>query len=102
MLALIVACGAGFPGLGSDGPVTARVIIADVKVSDQEDRVLSITVRTDAGEEMSLRLSDDINPADWDPMHLKAHQGLGESLGLKIGVTYVRTPEGLLATEIIE
>ena len=46
MLALIVAGGAKFPGLGSDCPVSARVI-AGVPVSDQEDRVLSSTVRTD-------------------------------------------------------
>ena len=102
MIALIVAGGARFPGLGSDAPVSARVIIAGVPVSDQDDRVLSITVRTYAGEEMSLRLSDDINPADWDPMHRQGHQGLGESLGLKIEVTYVRTNESVTATQLSE
>ena len=49
-----------------------------------------------------MRLGENIDPAMWEPLHLQSHQGLSESLGLKIGVTYVRMSDGLVATELTE
>ena len=66
-----------------------------------EDRVDSIIVRTDAGQELFMHLSEAIDPAMWDPIHLQGHQKLGE-LGVQIGVTYKQTPEGIVATGLSE
>lgn len=98
----VAACG-GYPQEPiSDDPVSARVIVTEVRLSPDQSRVDSITVRTDDGRELSMRLSEDIDPAMWEPLHLQSHQGLGKSLGLKIGVTYLHTPEGIVATALSE
>ena len=50
-----------------------------------------------------MRLGENIDPAMWEPLDLQSHWGLGETLGLKIGVTYVRMSDGeLVATELTE
>lgn len=94
-------------GGGSDspaptGPVSVRVIVTDVQTSADETRVESITVRTDDGEEITMTLGEEIEPAAWDQGHLLTHAALGESLGIKIGVTYVRTGESVVATQLSE
>lgn len=98
---VMAACGGNAQEIVSDEPVTARVIVTNVEVSTDAGRVVSITVRTDDGRELPMRLADDIDPADWAPLHLQGHQGLGE-LGVKIGVTYRQTPEGIVATALSE
>lgn len=102
LLMLSAACGGNPGNLISQGPVSDRVIVTDVQVSADGERVEYITVRTDDGKELSLRLGVDIDPEMWLPPHLLSHIGLGKSLGLKIGVTYVRTSESIIATELSE
>ena len=103
LLVFVAGCGGGSDSPPPTGPVSVRVIVTDVQVSaDDDERVESITVLTDDGEEMKIRLGEGIEPADWDPNHLLLHVGLGESLGLKIGVTYVRTGETVVATQLSE
>ena len=58
--------------------------------------------KTDEGKDLQMRLGENIDPAMWEPLHLQNHQGLGKSLGLKIGVTYMKNPEGIIATAISE
>ena len=102
LMVVVAACGGNPQEPISDEPVSARVIVTEVRLSPDQNRVDSITVRTDDGRELFMHLSDDIDPALWEPLHLQSHQGLGKSLGLKIGVTYMQTPEGLVATALSE
>ena len=102
LMVVVAACGGNPQEPISDEPVSARVIVTEVRLSPDQNRVDSITVRTDDGRELFMHLSDDIDPAMWEPLHLQSHQGLGKSLGLKIGVTYMQTPEGLVATALSE
>ena len=102
LMLVLAACGGNPQEPISDEPVSARVIVTDVRLSPDQNRVDSITVRTDDGRELSMRLSDDIDPAMWEPLHLQSHQGLGKSLGLKISVTYMQTPDGIVATALSE
>ena len=95
---LIIAAGCG----ESSEIMSARVIVTDVQVSADHKRVESITVITDDGEELTMRLGDEIEPEIWGPSHLLSHVGLGKSLGLKIGVTYVHTPDWVIATQLSE
>ena len=96
LLIVTVACGGN-----SREPVSARVIVTDVQVSADGKTVESLTVRTDDGEEITMRLGDDIDPAVWGASHLLTHAGLG-ALGIQIGVTYVRTTESVIATQLSE
>ncbi len=94
-------CGGSSETLNS--PVSARVIVTDVQISaDDGNKVESITVVTDDGEELTMRLGEGIEPAMWGPPHLLSHAALGESLGLKIGVTYIHTTESLIVTHLLE
>ncbi len=102
MLHIAAGCGGGSDALSPTGPVTARVIVTDVQVSADDTRVESITVVTEDGEELTIRLSEGIEPAMWDPPHLLTHVALGESLGIKIGVTYIHTTDSLIATQLLE
>ena len=102
LLVVSAACRGELGASISQEPVSARVIVTDVRVSADGERVEYITVRTDDGKELSLRLGEDIDPEMWLPPHLLSHVGLGKSLGLKIGVTYVRTSESIIATELSE
>jgi len=86
----------------SQGPVSVRVIVTDGQVSADGEKVEFITVRTEDGKELSLRMGEDIDPEMWRPRHLLSHVGLGKSLGLKIGVTYVQTSESAVATVLTE
>ncbi len=102
MLAAVVACGGGSGAAVFDVPVPARVIVTSVQVSADDELVEYITVLMDNGEEITMKLGEEIDPAAWDPGHLLAHAGLGESLGLKIGVTYIRTAELVVAIQLSE
>lgn len=103
LMVVLVACGGNSQAAVTDEPTTTRVIVKEVQVSPDGGRVESITIRTDEGEDLYLRLGENIDPAMWEPLHLQSHQGLGESLGFKIGVTYVRMSDGgLVATELTE
>ena len=102
LLLVWAACGGGSQAAAPQEPVSARVIVTDVQVSADGDRVEAITVRTDDGKELTMRLGDNIDPANWGPPHLLSHAGLGKSLGLKIGVTYVQTAESVVAIELLE
>ena len=97
LLGFAVACGGS-----SQEPVTARVIVVDVQVAADGKTVESLTVRTDDGEEITMRLGDDIEPAIWGAFHLLSHADLGKNLGIKIGVTYVRTNDSVIATRLSE
>ena len=103
LMMVLAACGGSSQDVVADEPTTARVIVTEVQVSPDGDRVESITIRTDGGKDLQMRLGENIDPAMWEPLHLQSHQGLDESLGLKIGVTYVRMSDGeLVATELTE
>ena len=102
LIVVVAACGGSSQDSVADEPTTARVIVTEVQVSPDGGRVESITIRTDDGNVLHLRLSENIDPTMWEPLHLQSHQGLGESLGLKIGVTYMQTPQGIVATALYE
>ncbi len=102
LLVIAAACGGSSETPDPQEPVSARVIVTDVQVSADDQRVESITVLTDDGEELTMRLGDEIEPAIWGPSHLLSHAGLGKSLGLKIGVTYVHATNSLIATQLSE
>ena len=103
MLILAVACGGNSETPTSLEPVSARVLVTDVQIAaDDVNRVEFITVITDDGEELTMRLGEGIEPEMWDPPHLLGHVGLGKSLDLKIGVTYIRTTDSLIATQLFE
>ena len=102
LIVLSAACGGNPANSISQGPVSARVIVTDVQVSDDGEKVEYITVRTEDGKEFSLRLGEDIDPEMWLPPHLLSHVGLGKSLGLKIGVTYISTSGTMIVTELSE
>jgi len=76
--------------------------VTDVQVSPDETTVESITVLTDDGDEITMKLGAEIEPLAWGPPHLPSHAGLGRSLGLKIEVTYVRTEESVTAINLSE
>ena len=96
------ACGGAEPTVAetptSAGPVSIRVLIVDVDVSDDGEAVGSMTLRTLEGEEFRLRLSDDIDSLLWSPRHLQGHQ----QTQTQIGVTYVETAEGKVVTGLSE
>jgi len=102
VLQISAGCGGGSESPSPSGPVSARVIVTDVQVSADGNRVESITVFTDDGEELTMRLGEEIDPAMWAPPHLLSHAALGESLGLKIEVTYIHTTDSLIATQLLE
>ena len=102
LMMVVAACGGSSQDGVTDEPTSARVIVIGVQVSSDGQRVESITIRTDEGKDLQMRLGKNIDPAMWEPLHLQSHQGLGESLGLKIGVTYMQTPEGIVATALSE
>ena len=79
--------------------MAAWVIATDVQLSADDKMVESITVLIDNGEELTMRLGDEVEGAIWGPSRLLSHVGLGKCLGLKIGVTYVRTTDSLIATQ---
>ena len=102
LLVVLAACSGGSEAAAPREPVSARVIVTDVQVSADGERVETITVRTDDDKELSMRLGDNVDPVIWGPTHLLSHAGLGKSLGLKIGVTYVETSESVVAIELTE
>lgn len=102
LLVVSATCGGNSEAAAPREPVSARVIVTDVQVSADGERVEYITVRIDDDKELSLRLGENIDPAIWGPSHLLSHAGLGKSLGLKIGVTYVQTAESVVAIELTE
>jgi len=85
----------------SDEPVFAKVIVTDVVLSENESQVESITVRIDDGDEVQMRMDDDIDLTLWGPQHLLGHVQAG-TLGITIGVTYVVTSDGVFAIEFSE
>ena len=93
LMLVVAACGGNSQEPISDEPISARVIVTNVELSTDGDRVESITVRTDDGRELPMRLADDIDPAAWAPAHLQSHQGLGE-LGIKSVLLIYRPPKG--------
>ncbi len=103
LMVIAAACGGSSETPIPQEPVSARVIVTDVQVSSDDKRVESITVLTDDGAELTMRLGDEIEPAIWGPSHLLSHAGLGKSLGLKIGATYVHiTTDSVIATKLSE
>ena len=93
---------AGGCGGGSEGPVSGRVIVENIKVSLDGNLVESIMVRTEDGKELTLRLSEEIDPSVWSPQHLQGHVQGGKRLGLTIGVQYLETDEDRVATGLFE
>ena len=86
LLIIAAACGGGSENPIPQEPVSARVIVTDVQVSADDKLVESIKVLTDDGDELVLRMGDELEPSIWGPSHLLSHSGLGKSLGLKISV----------------
>ncbi len=89
-------------GLHSDSSTSVRAVVTKVNVSAEGARVVSIAVRTEAGDELTMRLSESIDPALWAPRHLQAHMRLGQTLGATIGIKYIQTPEAKVVTELSE
>ncbi len=102
LLVIAAGCGGGSESAIPAGPISARVIVTNVQISADDQRVESITVLKDDGEEITMILGEAIDPEAWDPGHLLTHAGLGETLGFKIGVTYVRTGDSVVATQLSE
>ena len=102
MLAAGAACGGSTETTDYGQPVSARVVVTDVQLSPDESTVESITVLTDDGEEITMKLGAEIEPLAWGPSHLLSHAGLGKSLGLKIEVTYIRTGDSVTAIKLSE
>lgn len=103
LVALATACGGSVPEAPeSNEPVSARVVVKAVTVSSEGDRVESITVLTDDGEELTMPLDDGIDPLIWGPRHLQGHIQIGETLGFKIGIRYVKTRDGTVVIELNE
>ncbi len=73
LLLLAAACGGSSETPIPQEPVSARVIVTDVQVSADDKRVESITVLTDDGEGLTMRLGDEMEPAIWGPSHLLSH-----------------------------
>lgn len=101
LLVVLAACGGSAAAVPQE-PFSARVIVTDAQVSADGGRVEYITVRIDDNVELMMRLGDNIDPAIWGPSHLLTHAGLGKSLGLKIGVTYIETSESVVVIELTE
>lgn len=101
-MAAAAACGG--TGLPTDlsSPVTARVLVTGVALDANGNRVDWISVRTESGDTFRLKIGPAIEPSDWDPKHLQGHQGLGESLGFTIGVTFAEGEDSLTALELAE
>ena len=55
--------------------MSARVIVTDVQVSADDKMVESITVLTDDGEELTMRLGNEIERTIWSPSHLLSQAG---------------------------
>ncbi len=102
LLVFAVGCGGGSDSLSQTAPQSARVIVTDVQLSADKKRVEYITVVKDDGEELTMKLGEEIEPADWDPNHLLLHAGSGDSLGLTSGVAYVRSGPSVVATQLSE
>ena len=91
---------AGGRGLRSEGP--GRVIVEEIKVSPDGQRVESIMVQADDGKELSLRPSEVFDPAVWSPQHLQGHVQGAKNLVLTIGIDYMETGEGGSAARLFE
>ncbi len=63
LMVVVAACGGNSQEVVADEPVAARVIVKEVQVSPDGGRVESITIRTDDGEDLYLRLGENIDPA---------------------------------------
>ena len=94
LLLVSAACGGSPQGL-----VSTRVIVTAIVVSEDGQRVESIDIRTADDEELTLELSDGIDPAAWSPEHLQGHVGAGQ-IGIQIGVKY--SSDSMVATELFE
>lgn len=74
LLVILAACGGSSEAAVPEGPVSARMLLMDVEVSADGDRVEYVTVRTDDEKELAMRLGDNIDPAAWGPSHLRGGQ----------------------------
>ena len=86
----------------SDEPISTKVVVKAIKVTSEGDQVESITVLIDDWNEVTMPLADGIDPAMWGPRHLQSHIQLGKTLGFKIGIKYIQTPDGGVVIELIE
>jgi hypothetical protein len=84
------------------GPVDVRGVVTEVQVSEDGQRVVSIVLQTESGDDLALVLGDLIDPAIWDAKHLDGHLRLGETLGFTIGVTYTEEEGERVVIELIE
>ena len=66
-----VACGGISQEPVSDEPVSARVVVRNMKVAAEGDRVESITFLIDDGSELTMILDDAIDPAMWGRRYLQ-------------------------------
>ena len=64
LLVVLAGCG-GSETAVPQGPVSARVVVMDVQVSADGERVEYITVRIDDDKELAMRLGDNIDPTIW-------------------------------------
>ena len=100
ILVLLTSCGNG--GIRSEGPISVRAIVTALELSNDGLKVETITIRTDEGDVLSLRISDEIDPTVWSPVHLEGHIQLGQGLGFTIGVQYQDSSDQKVAVELSE
>ena len=86
----------------SQGPVSIRAIVAAIQVSQDQELVESITVTTEHGTDIRLTLREEIDQDVWSLVHLQGHVGLGQSLGIQIGIRYIETQDGKVALDLFE
>ena len=102
-LVLLTSCGnRGNGGNASEGPISVRAIVTAIGLSNDGLKVETITIRTDEGDVLSLRVSDEIDPTVWSPVHLEGHIQLGQGLGFTIGVLYQGGSDQKVAVELSE
>ena len=103
LLVTLTVCGEGSSEeLPLNESIFAKVIVTDVQLSADDETVESITVRTvEEDRDITMRFGDDIDPTIWGPSHLLGHVQSGK-FGIQIGVTYIRTPDGVVVTEFSE
>ena len=96
----MTSCGNG--DNGSEGPISVRAIVTALELSNDGLKVETITIRTEEGDVLSLRISDEIDPTVWSPVHLEGHIQLGQGLGFTIGVRYQESSDQKVAVELSE
>ena len=66
-------CGGSSQEPRSDEPFFSRMVVTEMRLSADGDRVETVNVPTDGGEDLSLSLSQDIDSIAWSAKHISGH-----------------------------